>query len=282
MRPTGTERPTAEILVVWAIFALEAVATLITYSRLPPEDLYHVSESGLAGGLGRTLVLVNYPIGLAAIGIVAVLLERGAPRLPACIAIVLCALVGVTVDQDDLDARAVNVLPALGVAIAVALTIWMRPRLELAPRRDLDPLRVVVAVVILVLSIPWFFAETGFYAPDPILADEVSRDGKEVLAAVHLGFHHGMGGALLALSALLLSRVARSNPMRFVVAFMFVYGAGNALQDAWHEQVVKRGWTDEGIPSISFPKLSLAWLVMLLLAAALYALSLRRPAGSAR
>jgi hypothetical protein len=280
VRRIGRERPTAEILVVWTLFALEAVATLVTYARLPAEELYHVSGTGLEAGAGRVLVLLNYPIALAAIGVLGVLLERGAPRLLAWFGIGLCSLTAVAVDQDDLDARWINVLPALGVAIAVALTVLARPRLELAPRRDLDGVRLVVAVVVALLAIPWVFAEVGAYAPDPILADEMIRDGKETLAAVHVGFHHGMGGALLALSALLLSRVARTAPLRAVVALMFVYGIGNAVQDTWHEQVVKRGWTDADIPSIVLPEASVAWGVVVLAAAALFALSLRRPAGS--
>ena len=43
-----------EALAVWALFGLQASATLVTYSRLPPEVLYNVDRSGdLAGGLGR-------------------------------------------------------------------------------------------------------------------------------------------------------------------------------------------------------------------------------------
>lgn len=282
MGAIGTERPTAEILAVWALFALEAAATLVTYSRFPVEELYRVSGEGFAAGLGRTLVLLNYPISLAAIGILGVLLERGAPRLPSWVAIVLCATTVVVVDPSDLDARPQNALPALGVLIAVVLTIAMRPRLELAPRRELDPVRIAIAAVIVVIALPWVFAEAGFYAPDPILADERVRDGKETLAAVHVGHHHGMAGALLALAAVLLSRVARSGALRAVVALMFVYGAGNAVQDAWHEQVVKRDWTERGIPSIDNPEPTVAWGVLLVLTGALWALSLRRPEGSGR
>jgi hypothetical protein len=275
------ERPSGEILAVWVLFGLEAVTTLVTYSRLPAEELYNVSDSGLAAGAGRVLVLLNYPIAVAAIAVVGVLLERGAPRVPAWIAIGLCALTPLTVDQDNLDARHVNVLPAAGVALAVTLTVLMRTRPALAPWRRLDLLRIGVVAVLAVLSIPWLFAELGFYAPDPILADEVRTEDGETLAAVHLGFHHGMGGALLAASAVLLSRVARSVPLRAAVALLFVYGVGNAIEDAWHEQVVKRGWTTVEIPSILLPSVSPAWAVVIVLAALLTVLSLRPQAGSA-
>ena len=131
------------------------------------------------------------------------------------------------------------------------------------------------------LAIPWYFAELGFYAPDPFLADEITRDGDETLAAVHLGFHHGMGGTMLAIAALLLSRIARSVGGRAAVSAMFVYGTWNAVQDAWHEQVWKRGWTDLDIPSVVVPQTSLSWVLVVLVSAGLTALSLRRPPGRA-
>jgi hypothetical protein len=260
--------------VVWSFLGLVCVAVFVTYARL--DDLYRVSEEGVAGGAGRLLVLLNYPIALAAIGVVAVLLEHGASRTAGVVAIGLCALTPFTVDQDDLDARLVNVGPALGVAVAVALTTAARPERRLAPRRPLDPVRLAVGFALVVIAIPWLFAELGFYAPDPILADEPSPD--EPIAAVHVGHHHGMDGVLLALCALLLTRAARSRASQALLALMFVYGMGNAIQDGWLEQVEKRGWTDVGPPSLLYPELSLAWLTLLVAAGAVYAVIRTREA----
>ena len=73
-----------EALVAWALLGLEATAILVTYSRLPPEALYNVDQAGdLAGGLGRTLVLINYPIALAAIALAAL---AGGPKPLVCLA----------------------------------------------------------------------------------------------------------------------------------------------------------------------------------------------------
>jgi hypothetical protein len=277
---TRSQRPSGEVVAVWALNGLVALAVLVTYWRLPPEELYHTSHEGLVGGLSRALVLLNYPVALIAIAIVGVLLERGAPRLPGSVAIALCAVTarpGV-VDQDDLDARAVNAIPAVGVALALALTLAARPRIELAPRRQLDLVRIAVGALVLVLAVPWFFAELGFYAPDPVLADEVPP-GEEI-RAVHAGHHHGTDGTVLTLCALLLSRVARTNPLRAYLALMVVYGIGNALQDFWLEQLVKRGTTDVEIPSVLVPEPTFAWAVLLGAAIALFLLSLLRRAGS--
>jgi hypothetical protein len=260
--------------VVWSLLGLVCIAVFVTYARL--DDLYRVSEEGVVGGAGRLLVLLNFPIALAAMGVVAVLLERGASRTAGVVAIGLCALTPFTVDQDDLDARLVNVGPALGVAVAVALTTAARPDGRLAPRRPLDPARLAVGLALVVIAIPWLFADLGFYAPDPVLADEPSPD--EPIAAVHLGHHHGMDGVLLALCALLLTRAARSRATQALLALMFVYGAGNAIQDGWLEQVEKRGWTDVGLPSLLYPELSLAWLTLLVAAGAVYALIRTREA----
>ena len=64
-RGTDGRAGLGEALAAWALIGLEATATLVTYSRLQPETLYNVDEAGdLAAGLGRTLVLLNYPLAL--------------------------------------------------------------------------------------------------------------------------------------------------------------------------------------------------------------------------
>jgi len=266
--------------VVWILFAANALAVLVTYARIPPAGLYNTSEGGLAGGLGRTLVYLNFPVALVAIGVVFVIWPQlsGRARIVGALACALCALVIWAVDQDDLDARWRNVLPAAGVALAFALSLHARVR---APRRlPGDRLRLALAVTLVVIAVPWVFAETGFYAPDPILADELSAKpvkDEESLAAVHLGSHHGTAGVLLALSALLLSRV---RPLAAgasgLLALMLAYGIGNGVQDFWLEQVVKRGWTDHGLPSMILPKLSVAWLGIVVAAALIEVLWFRR------
>jgi hypothetical protein len=255
------------------VLALDAIAVLVTYSRIPPEQLYNVSGEGFAGGLSRLLVDLNWPVALFAIAIVGVLLERGAPRVPAAVAIALCALMPFVVHQSDLDARPVNVLPALGVAIAVALTIIARPVLRLAPRQPWDRLRIVVAAIVVAAGIEWVFAELGFYAGSPFYTRPVPPS--EDLAAVHLGHHHGLDGVMFVLAALLLSRVARSGPVRAYVALMFAYGLANAVQDFWSEQLVKRGWLDTRLPSVLLPTVSFAWLLILVSAAALWLITPR-------
>ena len=99
------------------------------------------------------------------------------------------------------------------------------------------------------------------------------------IAAVHLGHHHGFDGALVALSALLLSRprLRRGTTARVTVAvtaLALAYGIVNCVQDAWNEQLVKRGTLDWKIPDAILPSLSWIWLVILVLAA-LTALALR-------
>jgi hypothetical protein len=48
---------------------------------------------------------------------------------------------------------------------------------------------------------------------------------------------------------------------------MLAYGGVSFVQDLWHEQVVKRGWTDAGIPSAILPGARPIWLVIVVLAA---------------
>jgi hypothetical protein len=202
-----------------------------------------------------------------------VLLEHGAPRLPSFVAIALCALTAFVVHQSNLDARFVNVLPALGVTIAVALTLRARPLLWLAPAQPWDRTRIVVAAVVVTAGIEWVFAELGFYAGSPFFTRTVPAG--EELSAVHFGHHHGLDGVLFVVGALLLSRVARSGALRAYVALMFVYGFANAVQDFWGEQLVKRGWIDTKLPSVLLPKFSLAWAIIVAAAALIWLLAPR-------
>jgi hypothetical protein len=259
----------------------------VTYTRLEPEALYHVSVDGLPGGLGRTLVFLNYPTALVAVALVAIAADRLPPSrgviAASGIAVALCLLVVVpgVVDQGDLDAKPVNALPAAGVAIALALTAAAHGRVPAGRRLSADSVRVAAAVALAIAAVPWLFAETGFYAPDPILADEIQPG--ETLPAVHRGHHHGTDGVLLALTALALTRtLPRFRHRRLLaltsayLALMLAYGAMNAAQDDWLEQVVKRGWTDAEIPEVLRPDLSIAWGVIVAGAAALELGWLRR------
>lgn len=273
-----TSRPgQGEALVAWAVSAAATVAVLVTYGRLDTTELYNVSHEGLAGGLGRALVVLNFPIALVAIALV-LLAVVALPRrawLVAGPAIALSAVVAVAVDQNDLDARWINLVPALGVALALALTVAASRRtgMSLAPRQPGDAVRLVSAAIVLVLSLPWITAELGFHLPgDVFLGEELyAEDEGRAFAAVHLGHHHGADGALLVVTALLLSRVRVPGGLLRLVSTsylgtMLAYGAVNAAQDLWHEQVVKRGWSDVDIPSALLPGVRPIWLVIAVLA----------------
>jgi len=56
---------TAHQALAWAPFLMTLFAIVITYSRLPVTDFYHVGVDGLAGGLGRALVHLNFPVSIA-------------------------------------------------------------------------------------------------------------------------------------------------------------------------------------------------------------------------
>ena len=57
-------------------------------------------------------------------------------------------------------------------------------------------MRVIVAVVVALLSLPWIAAELGFHFPgDVFTGEELGREADgTTLAAVHLGHHHGTDG----------------------------------------------------------------------------------------
>jgi hypothetical protein len=266
-----------EALLVWGVLGAVALAVLVTYARLPVAELYNVDEEGFGGGFGRALVFLNYPTALAAIAVLLLAADRLGRPSTAAVAVlagVLCAAVawpGV-VDQSDLDARAVNAIPAAGVALAAGLTGLALARGGFgrpASRSGWDAVRLALALILLAAALPWIAAELGFSLGGPFLSDEPRPEpGHPQLIAVHLGHHHGLDGTLLALTALALSRVVPQTSRRvrpalgLYLALMLVYGLANALQDFWLEQLVKRGTTSLELPEMTRPALSPAWGAM--------------------
>jgi hypothetical protein len=279
-----------EAAAVWVPFLVVSAEIVVTYSRLPARELYHVSGSGLEGGLSRTLVFSNFPVALVAIAVLAFLADRamaGGTVVAAIVGAVLCAAVfwpGV-VDEANLDARWVNAVSATGVLIALALTaLALRGGREWSPRQRGDPARIVIAVAALLLALPWLAAEVGFFLDGVPLLGRLFQTGPYsdhvALPGVHHGHHHGIDGVLLLLSALLLSRAVPAMRHRILrvatglyLALMAAYGIANAANDFWSEQVVKRGWTTWAIPNVLNPKLSLAWALIVVGAVALYAIA---------
>ena len=282
---------------VLGLFGLWALFVLITYSRVPASELYNVSQTGLHGGLSRVLVFLGWPTGLAAIAVLAIALDRilASSRNQrtaiglALVAFGLCATIVIpgVVDQADLDAKPANGLAAAGVVLVAALTIWAARTTgtgSATPTGRGDRARVLVGTILLLVSLPWVFADLGVFISDVPLLGHVYRSEQiwtspegETLPAVHFGHHHGMAGMLLVVTALLLSRELvrmRRTPLRTSLAvylsLLMAYGIGNIANDAWYEQVVKRGWTDWAIPDVIRPGLTWMWGVVVLLGAAIF------------
>src|SRR3989440_820871 len=272
------------VAALWAMFGLVAGEIVITYSRVPPARLYAVSGSGIDAGFGRALVFLNFPVALAALPVIALAAERlRRARLAVAGAVVAAGLCSVVfwpgvVDAYDLDARPMNAVAAVGVALAVVLSFAAglhRERVRLRP----------AAGALLVLAIPWLAADLGFHLDGVPVLGSIFLTGKVVgvRAAVHLGHHHGMDGVLLTLAALLLVPLARriqAPALRLLVGLYLgleiAYGLANTAQDGWLEQIAKRGWTSHVVPSVLRPALTPAWLGIALAAAAFAALILRR------
>lgn len=282
--------PQGEALTVWALLAADVLAILVVYSVVHPSELHAVTGSGFGAGLGRALVQLNFPC-VAGVAVPITLLALDVlPRrawFAGAPAIVLCAVIawpGV-LDPNDLDARWVNVVPAVGVALAFGLTLAAARAAGagFAPRRGGDPARLLLAVATILLSLPWIAAEVGWHFPQGVFmtTELFAEPGQPPTASVHLGHHHGWTGALLVLSVLLLSRV-RLQGERLRIAFSallclgLAYGTAILANDLWHEQVVKRGWTSWEVPSALEPGLRPVWAVVLLAAGVLYGVGLGR------
>jgi len=293
---------------VLGLFGLWALFVLITYSRVPASELYNVSQTGLRGGLSRVLVFLGWPTALAAIAVLAIALDRllasGRNRRTAIglalVAFGLCATIVIpgVVDQADLDARPVNGLAAAGVVLVAALAIWAAMTIgtgSATPTGRGERARVLAATILLLVSLPWVFADLGVFIGDIPLLGHVYRseqiwtspDG-ETLPSVHFGHHHGMAGMLLVVTALLLSRELvrmRRTPLRTSLAvylsLLMAYGIGNIANDAWYEQVVKRDWTEWAIPNVIRPELTWMWGMVIVVGAGIFFVIERDARGSA-
>ncbi len=274
-----------EVRVVWGLLAAEAVAVVVTYSRLPANKLYNVTGSGLRGGFSRFVVELNFPDALIALAILGVLAPLLAPALRwvAAAAAVLCAyavLPGV-VQQSNLDAKWENAIPAAGVALALALTFLARR--PPASRSRGDRARIVVGAVLVVLAAPWIAAVLGFYLDGVPVLGWMFQTGKlasfhdPLHHAVHHGVHHGLQGLMFALTALILSRVP--NRVSLYLALLFAFGVANMLNDGWLEQVVERGWSSHQVPSVLGFSVNWLWGATLVLTAAVWAAARGRAAA---
>lgn len=288
-----------DVAIVWLLVAIVALEIVVTYSRLPARELYHVSGGGLEGGASRGLVFLNFPAALVALAVLALLYEQLATRTLAAAAIVaaiLCAAVfwpGV-VSQANLDAKPVNAVAAIGVLLTLGLSaaVARRDGLQQRPWHRADGGRLGIAVPLVLLSLPWFAADLGFFLNDVPVFSSIFQTGEyrhriaglpPFPPAVHHGHHHGMDGLLLVLTALLLFRALSQLEGRVLrgvlsayLALMFCYGVANVANDFWIEQVVKRGWTTWQIPNVLEPRATVAWGIIVLVAAMLWGLGLRR------
>jgi hypothetical protein len=305
MRHRSHHAGLAEVWIVWFLFGLTAVAVFETYWRIPPQDLWKVMNTGFVGGAGRAFVFISFSAALAAVAVLAIVSDRLEDRradLVALVSLVLCATVAYPGVQTEshLDPKWSNTFAVVGVALALALTVWAarsgRPERVLTSLAG-DRARLVVGGVSLFFAAPYIAAELGFFLDGVPVLGWIFQTGKitpepgsgNLHAAVHHGHHHGMDGFLLAMAALLLSRqlggIRRPVQRTLTAAYlslMLVYGLTNQANDLWVEQIVKRGWTSWEIPNVLHPSASWAWAAMVAVAALFYFAFFSSPSRRAR
>jgi hypothetical protein len=274
-----------EIRAVLVLIVLDGMAVIATYSRFPAAELYHVHHSGIAGSLGRELVALDFPFALVGIALVGLSWARlhGRLRIVGVVAIGLCAVVYFAVDQSNLDAKPLNAVPALGLAVAVALVLAVG--VSHAREARGDRVRIGLAAVLVFFCAPLIAAELGFFLDGVPVLGRLFETGRLTTQpgvaglhlAVHHGQHHGWQATMLSLTALAFSRLPRPRVLDAYLALMLAYGVANLVNDDWLEQVVKRGWTNRQVPSVLTPAANWGWAAVLVGAVAVWFLWFRQP-----
>jgi hypothetical protein len=272
---------------VLALIVLDGVAVIATYSRFPTTELYDVHHSDtVAAGFGRELVALDFPFALVGIALVGLAWPRlhGRLRVAGVVACALCAVVYFAVDQNDLDAKALNAVPAVGLVLAAALVLGVG--VPSGPRTTRgDGARIGLAAVLVFFCAPLIAAELGFFLDGVPFLGWLFETGRLTAQpgvsglqhAVHHGQHHGWEATMLSLTALAFSRLPRPRVLDAYLALILAYGVGNLVNDDWLEQVVKRGWTNDEVPSLLTPAAHWGWAAVLVAAFAVWRLWFRQP-----
>lgn len=295
---TDAAQIASDALLLWCVFLAVAIAAIVTYTRLPARELYHVSHPGIDTGIRRGLAFAGFPAAPVAIAVAWLLVEQ-VTRRAVTIAAIGATILGSSVlwpgavDEADPDSRPISVLALVAVLAVIILTVvvarsagFRRPRLR--PKEE--PVRLLVFAIVFVVELPWLAALIGVsldHVPvlnSVFLSDSfVDQPGVPGLhPAVHAGLHHGLCGALLVTSSLWLSRrlpaVANRAHRRLLAGYLsllIAYGGANALQDFWLEQIVKRDLLGWQFPYMLQPRADWAFAGIVAGAALIYATLLR-------
>ncbi len=133
-------------------------------------------------------------------------------------------------------------------------------------------LEFFIIVLIIFFSLPWIFAQFGFYISDfPILGlifwarqETVQEPEPNYPNAVHIGTHHGTEGFLILLylfiTILWILPTVKNSRVKQILGLVsgvgFSYGVYNWLEDFLTEQVYKRGWMNFRLPKGTSPNFS--------------------------
>ena len=249
-----------EALAVWGLYALEATATLVTYS---PAVAGHPLQRRLGGrSRRRPLPHADGRQLPARARCDRAGRDRRRPT-PARLVVdrALCAGRGPGSGRPGRSRRALDQRSSRARSRA-------RPRADGARgqaggaafvrRARGDPLRLVLGVALLLLALPWVAAETRLLLPRRRLhgRGDPARAGRRARRrAPRLPSRHGRRRARVE-RAPALAPARAGERCAATSRSCSPYGLANAVQDGWNEQLWKRGTVDHHLDSVLRPELS--------------------------
>ena len=310
---TSQQKVILAFFIIILIFILNVIAILLTHTFANANDMVHEPSNhygSLVNAFNKYLTELDGAYQLVTVIIILVIAytfiqyDEAFPNKGKIQIAWLIAVIGVLLLQIEIAFNLTGILPPiLGIlnfifALILLLIAYYLQKTsmnyKIYQEMITSPHYLEYSLLGLVtfLSLPWIFAQLGFYISDfPILGiifwarqSTLQEPEPKYPNAVHIGTHHGTEGFLVIvflwiavmwiLPAIVDHRVRQT--LGAITGFGFGHAIYNAVEDFLTEQIYKRGWMDFRLPSGTTPGLNLQYVIILIIGIIIYFFYLRK------
>jgi hypothetical protein len=287
------EKAILAFIIIFLIYITNAIAIFVTHMFANANDMIHEEPNRFGSILNAFTKWIDELDGAYQLVFIILILVLASSLMPNAykfskkdifytIWVILAILVLIL--QIEIAFNFLGILPpitaVLNLVIALVLLFtayYLHPlKINIKVYKDMISKPHVLEYFIIggsfFLSLPWIFAQFGFYISDfPILGlifwarqETVQEPEPNYPNAVHIGTHHGTEGFLILVYLLIaifwILPAVKNHHVKQVLGLVsgvgLSYGAYNSLEDFLTEQVYKRGWMDFRLPKGTSPNFS--------------------------